>query len=99
MMINLQSSPLPYTPSPPPHPGPTRVLYNMRSLSDPRVPPALVSTLTVSLPQFHRDFNTFDHLYTHNLLPLQAYLNNITDTVDKLLSTTAKSVLGLQDLT
>jgi hypothetical protein len=68
----------------------------MRSLSDPRVPPALVSTLTAALPQFHHDFNTFDHLYTHNLLPLQAYLNHITNTVDTLLSTTAKSILGLR---
>ena len=96
MMINLQSSPLPYTPPPPPNPGSTRTLYNMRSLSDPRVPPALVSTLTAALPQFHHDFNTFDHLYTHNLLPLQTYLNNITNTVDKLLSTTAESILGLR---
>jgi hypothetical protein len=96
IMINLQSSPLPYTPPPPPHPGSTRILYNMNSLSDPRVPPALVSTLTAALPQFHHDFNTFDHLYTHNLLPLQAYLNHITDTVDTLLSTTAKSILGLR---
>jgi hypothetical protein len=76
MMINLQSSPLPYTPPPPPHPRSTRILYNMNTLSDPRVPPALVSTLTADLPQFHHDFNTFDHLYTHNLLPLQAYLNH-----------------------
>ncbi len=37
-----------------------------------------------ALPQFHRDFNTYDHLYTHNLLPLQTYLNNITNTVHTL---------------
>jgi hypothetical protein len=68
----------------------------MRSLSGPHVSPALVSTLLDDLPQFHHDFNTFDHLYTHNLPPLQAYLNNITDTVDKSLSATAESVLGLR---
>jgi hypothetical protein len=39
--------------------------YNMRSLADPRVGPTLVSTLTTTLPQFHDDFDTFDHLYTH----------------------------------
>jgi hypothetical protein len=62
----------------------------------PPYPSVLVSTLTFDLPQFHRDFNTYDHLYTHNLLPLQTYLNNITNTVHTLLSVTTKSILGLR---